>query len=123
MKQYLITNNSLVHRKYSEEYEVDYLDVSYMDILKYVRDKIHSGHILLTHPLSGSIKPNETPYKTVIISKEKRNLDMKSLMIIEDSISTADKFINKIGMREFDLKSSEDFKVIDLSLVEESIKR
>lgn len=123
MKQYVITNNSLVHKKYMREYEVEYLDITYMDILKYVRDKVHSGHKLLTHPLSGSIKPNETPYKSVIISKEVESLDMDSLMIIEESISTADKFINKIGVRKFDNKSLEDFKVIDLSLIDGCIRK
>lgn len=34
-----------------------------------VRDRIHEGHLLLSHPLSGSVKPNETPYKSVMIVK------------------------------------------------------
>ncbi len=59
--------------------------------MSYVRDKVHEGHELATHPLSGSVKPNETPYKTIMISEKKGVLDFNSLKIIEDSIATAKK--------------------------------
>ncbi|WP_130807533.1 GrdX family protein [Senegalia massiliensis] len=123
MTEYIITNNPLVHKRYNEKFKVDYLKISYIEVLEYVRDKIHLGHKLLTHPLSGSIKPNETPYKSVIISKETNTLDIESLMVIEDSIVTADKFINKIGNRKYDENSLEDFKVVDLSLIGNCIKK
>lgn len=122
MSKIIITNNPLVLDKYSSKCEVQYFNISYLDVLKNVRDYIHIGHTLLTHPLSGSIKPNETPYKSIIITKEKEKLDMKSLMTIEESIQTADKFINKIGKIEFSNKADEDFQVADLSLIDGCFK-
>ena len=84
MASIIITNNGYVHEKYKEKTEVIYKeDFNYLQILEFVRDKIHEGHELLTHPLSGSIKPNETPYKTIMISKEKGNLDENGLIIVE----------------------------------------
>jgi hypothetical protein len=48
--------------------EINFIETDMTGVLVYVRDKIHKGHKLLTHPLSGSIKPNESPYKSVLIS-------------------------------------------------------
>ena len=59
----VITNNPLVFEKLKDEHKVIYKEISYEEILKEARDRIHDGHRLLTHPLSGSVKPNETPYK------------------------------------------------------------
>jgi len=57
----IITNNEWVHNKYRQLYDIIYIEGSYRDVLVKTRDKLHEGHELLTHPLSSSIKPNETP--------------------------------------------------------------
>ena len=72
MANIIITNNKYVHDKFKDKIEIIFKeDATYLEILEFVRDKVHEGHKLMTHPLSGSIKPNETPYKTIMISKEK----------------------------------------------------
>lgn len=68
MKYIIITNNPLVRDKYSD-IEVEYYDISYQEVLQLVKNKIALGHKILTHPLSGSVKPKETPYKSIMISK------------------------------------------------------
>lgn len=92
-------------------------DFAYLDILLYVRDRVHQGYELLTHPLSGSIKPNETPYKSIIISKKGNKLDQKSLDIIEASIETAQSFFKMENTPNWSDRVLEDFRVIDLSLI------
>ena len=67
----IITNNTLVKEKLGENYHVEYEDLSYEDTLRKVRDRVYLGHKLLTHPLSGSVKPNETPYKSVMKTEMK----------------------------------------------------
>lgn len=117
-----ITNNILVYERYKDKMNVTYKgDFSYLDILYYTRDLIHQGHRLLTHPLSGSIKPNETPFKTIIISINRSDLDYDSLKIIEDSIQTAQKFLNIKATSNWSEKVLDDFRVIDLSLIENII--
>ena len=74
-KYIVVTNNPLVLDKLQETHEVMYREVSYEELLKEVRDRIHEGHLLLTHPLSGSVKPKETPYKSVLISVGKEKID------------------------------------------------
>lgn len=121
MTYLLISNNKYVFDKY-EDKTIYYENATYMDILEIIRDKIHIGHELLTHPLSGSIKPNETPYKTIIISKDKGTLNMDSLNLIEESIATANKFQNNNPTPNWTERVLDDFRIIDLSLIENALK-
>ncbi len=125
MKNIIVTNNRYVYDKYKDNFEVlFYEDFSYLNVLEYVRDKVHEGHKLLTHPLSGSVKPNETPYKTIMISEKKDEvLDFNSLKIIEDSIATAKKFISYKPTPNWTESILDDFRVIDLSLIENVIDK
>jgi len=125
MDNIIITNNKLVYEKYKDSFDIVYDEgYSYLDVLEYVRNKIHEGHILTTHPLSGSIKPNETPFKTVMISKDKKStVDFDSLAIIENSIATAKKFIENKPTPKWTEKILDDFRVIDLSLIENVINK
>lgn len=122
-KLLIITNNPLVKERYSNIYNVEFYKVDYMGILKIIRDYIHRGYILLTHPLSGSVKPNETPYKTVIIKKGKENLDYKSLKLIEDSMAATSKFLKNKKTPCWTERVLKDFQVIDLSLIENVINK
>ena len=111
----IITNNKMVADKLGDSYTVELYDISYRDVLIKTRDYIHEGYKLMSHPLSGSVKPNETPYKSLLVSKEKGKLDFDSVRIIESAIATCDKF----GQNRFHLTESicEDFMLIDLSLI------
>ena len=106
----IITNNPLVPKKLDDSHIVTYRDISYEDVLKEVRDRIHEGHRLLSHPLSGSVKPNETPYKSVMISTGKGEIDEESLAIIENAIQACRKFEFKSD--KYRSSVYEDFQLI-----------
>ena len=59
----IMTNNPMVSETLGEKYEIVYTDSSLPEFFEAVQEKICQGHIFLTHPLSGSVKPGETPYK------------------------------------------------------------
>ena len=119
----IVTNNDMVYDKYKDEYCVEYYDCSIKDVMVKVRDKIHDGFKLLTHPLSSSIKPNESLFKSIIISDDKSVLDYNSLLIIENGIMTCDKF-NKIKYNiVYTDKIIEDFQLIDLTVLESALNR
>ena len=84
-KDYIvITNNPMVLDKLKDTRNIIYREISYEEILREVRDRIHEGHTLLSHPLSGSVKPNETPYKSIMISERRGEVDEGSVKLIEN---------------------------------------
>lgn len=115
----IITNNTLVKEKLGDDYHVEYEDLSFEDTLKKVRDKIYQGHKLLTHPLSGSVKPNETPYKSVMISEKPEGLDAQAMKIIESAIQSCGKFQFKSD--KYRPEVYDDFRLIDCTLIESAL--
>lgn len=115
----IITNNPLVLEKLDKKRNVIYKEISYEEILKDVRDRIHDGHRLLTHPLSGSVKPNETPYKSILISEGKEKMDEWSVQMIENAISACGKFEFKSD--RYKPEVYKDFQLIDWTLLESGL--
>ena len=92
-----------------ENYPGEKIYVAHVDLLKILyiaRDKIHEGHKLMTHPLSGSIKPGQTYYKSIVITKDKGDLDTESLKIIESSIAVAESMLKDFQLIDFELIKS-----------------
>lgn len=122
MKTILVTNNPKVNEEFSTKIETIYeMEKDFLGVLELIRNKIHTGHKLLTHPLSSSIKPNETPYKSALISKETGSLDMDSLMIIENAIDVTKKLLKTGKKVKFTQEILEDFQVVDLSIIRSGI--
>ena len=116
-KDYIVvTNNPMVLDRLKDPRHVIYREISYEEILKEVRGRIHEGHTLLSHPLSGSVKPNETPYKSIMISERKGEVDEGSVKLIENAIQACRKFIFKSDLYEEPVY--DDFQLIDWSLLE-----
>ena len=120
MKFIIITNNPLVHLKYKDLYLIDYHeDATFLETMEFTRSKVHSGHEILTHPLTGSIKPGETPFKSIIISEKSTKLNFDSLTLIENAILTTKKFLAK---RKWTDKIISDFKLIDYDIITSGIE-
>ena len=116
-KRVIVTNNPNVAAKFPGQSQ--YVEGSVADVFTTVRDAIHKGAQVISHPLSGSIKPNESPYKSVVIAATHGPLHYKSLQIIEDAISTLKRLPAK--NRNYDESALEDFRIIDLSLVDSAM--
>ncbi|WP_157149969.1 GrdX family protein [Brachyspira sp. SAP_772] len=113
----VITNNPKIFEEVkSKNAEIIYMSNSdFMEVLCKVRDYVHLGYKLLTHPIVSSIKPYETPYKSVALSKSPE-LDLYSLELIENSIELTKNFLDK-PRRKLTKEIDEDFKLIDYKLV------
>lgn len=112
----IITNNPLVNEKLGNLYQVDFRpDACYRDILIAVRDLVYLGHALYTHPLSGSVKPNETPYKSVLVSDRVSAFDNEMAEIMSESLTAFDKFPQK--HIHYTDKLLDDFRLIDFTLL------
>ena len=112
----IITNNPLVSRCLAPYYDIAlYESDSYRDILVRVRDLVYAGHRLYTHPISGSVKPNETPYRSVVVSRAVYPMDMEQLQLAGSSLATFDKFTPR--KRVITDAMREDFQLIDYTLL------
>ena len=118
----LITNNPKFIEENLKDIEIEYLDVSYIDILRKVRDYVHENWEIVTHPLYGSVKPNETIYRTIVI-KENNSLDITSVNLISDAIVTFKKFRNNREVPQWTDRVKDDFSVIDYDLIINAINR
>jgi len=122
-RDYLIlTNNPLVRQcmegrgHYTIRFEPER---SFREILVEARDLVYAGHTLYTHPLAGSVKPNETPYKSVVVSVEPHGFNAQMGEIMANAIAVHDKF-TPIGW-ELNERILSDFQLIDYTLLAGSL--
>ena len=111
----ILTNNPLVLAILGESYLVEYREESYRQVLVRARDLIYRGYGLFTHPLAGSVKPNETPYRSLLLSKSPGELDMEAAALISEGITAFDKFSPR--PQALQQAYREDFQLIDYSLL------
>ena len=120
----IITNNERVAERFAAGFQVELL-AEYGEVLLRTRDALQTEYRLLTHPMSGSLKPNQTPFKTIILERvEKRGvLDMNSIELIERAMAAYHKFYECREIPAWSERSREDFRTVDLSLMEPAIER
>ena len=111
----IVTNNPLVRDCLSDWYQIDYEDISFREILVKVRDLVYVGHELYTHPIAGSVKPNETPYKSIVIDKNPGTFSMEAANLMSNALITFDKFkpLNVV----YSDYHHQDFQLIDYTLL------
>ncbi|MDT2602196.1 GrdX family protein [Enterococcus hulanensis] len=119
---FIITNNPMVKEKLGE---VSYVEGSYGDVLDEVKRQIIDKHVcLLSHPLSGSIKPNETYYKTIFAAETtSQYIDIESLEYIESAIAVYEKFIKNKQRPNWSLAVLKDFAFVDFYIAQSTLDR
>lgn len=122
----LVTNNRLCFEKYRDRVRVDYLeDGSYLDVLVRARDYVQKGSRIETHPMAGSIKPNQTPFRSVLLSDRKMDGDevIENELMIEDAVLMTKKFLSDRPVRKWDESIVNDFRQVDLEVISGAIDR
>ncbi|MBM7625108.1 GrdX family protein [Sporohalobacter salinus] len=122
MNQYLIvTDNPLVKKKV--KLKTDYCENLDKVMIK-VRNLVHSGYELVTHPLSGSVKPVQNPYKSVILKEtDNSKLDYESLKIIEAAMVKVEQFKKNHTDRDYPKEVLKDYQTIDFSLLQSGLEK
>ncbi|MCR4817347.1 MAG: GrdX family protein [Fretibacterium sp.] len=122
MKTILITNNEelccCVQRG-------RFIDGSSLDVLIAVRDLVHRGGVLLTHPLCGNLRPYQQPFRSILIEEHPGGLvDLDSLSLIEEAVSVynacRDRLIFPDSLQE---ETRADYAYIDGELMRESLEQ
>ena len=109
----IITNNPAVAEAYPEF--AKFYETGVPEIFTIVRDKVHRGAKVLSHPLSGSLKPWETPYKSIMVSCPGGGLDFESLKYIENAIGMMKN--RRLSNHSYPAEVLEDFSVIDFDII------
>ena len=119
----IITNNPLVQVEYPELTE--FHDTGVRDIMLKVRNYIHLGAELVSHPVTGSLPPGENPYKSIVIKEADENTgittDFFSLTLIENAINQLPE--NPESNVMYDTGTLDDFQTIDIDLIKSCIQK
>lgn len=113
----IVTNNDRVADKYKDIMKVELVN-SYEEVLIKARDMVYDRHRLLTHPQAGSLKPNQTPYRSIIVYPSDNSSNMDDVMMIEKAIETFNKFREIKETPKYEEKIANDYKTIDLSMID-----
>ena len=89
------------------------------------RDYVQKGSRIETHPMAGSIKPNQTPFRSVLLSDRKMDGDelIENELMIEDAVLMTRKFLSDHPVRNWDESITDDFRQVDLELISGAIDR
>ena len=115
----LITNNA---RLCENVISSEYIDGSPLDVLIRVRGLVHSGSIVLTHPLCGNLRPNHQPFRSVIVDEKSGYVDLDSLSAIESAVNVYQS-AKLIAPKDLDASTRADYAYIDSELMRESLGR
>jgi hypothetical protein len=74
-----------------DEEDALFVEGSFRDVLVKVRDMVHCGYELISHPLFASSRMMFSPYRTVIVGDKRDVSPQIECQIIEDSIISYDK--------------------------------
>ena len=118
----IVTNNDKVADKYKDMVKVEMVN-SYEEVLIKARDMVYDRHRLLTHPQAGSLKPNQTPYRSIIVYPSDNSSNMDDVMMIEKAIETFNKFKKIKETPKYEEKIANDYKTIDLSIIDNVMPR
>lgn len=111
MEYLIVTNNPLVKEGFDDIY---FVEGTSRELLEKVRDLVHAGHELVTHPLGASLRMMFSPCFSVVLRREKKELNYFHTEIIESSL---EKYNLNMEVRGEDTKNSRDYSMIDYSLL------
>ncbi len=117
MKKIIVTNNPQVRDKYSDK--VLFVDGSVEQVLVKVRDMVHKGYELISHPLPASLRIMFSPYRSVIIGQNRGVTDPLEAEIAEESIW---KYRKQMSTRDVDTRNNADYQMIDLILLDSALE-
>jgi len=112
----ILTNNPLVKERLGMDHRVDFREIPVESIFEEAQAYAAAGHELLSHPLSGSVKPVETPYKSLMIAEKTGERDERGLMLLARAREACGKFRDRRD--SYDDRLLHDFQLIDCSLIE-----
>lgn len=116
----IISNNPML-KENVYEFKVIFVE-ELLEVYLKSRDLIHQNWKLISHPLAGSVKPAQNPYRSIIMAQAEK-LDFYSLQTIESSLQKLEQFKSNKNpkKKEYSKKIRADYQLIDLSLLNSAL--
>ncbi len=106
---------------------VELIRSSSLDVLKRARSLVHDGWELLSSPFYGNFKPNQQPYRTLLLRKRNvvgdASYDIQSISLIEDAVRFYESSHKIMSTGELDENIEKDFRYLDIVLMEETFRQ
>lgn len=116
---YVVTNNPLFFESEFRTFRTKRVDGSFEDVLLLVRDMVHQGYELISHPLGASIRMMYSPYRSILVGEKTEALNSFFAEVIENSIEM---YRKNTEHRIIDHKNEKDYALIDQHLLLEAVK-
>lgn len=120
-KLLILTNNDVTEDYFKGQIRTEMVE-THKDVLLKVRDYIYAGGWkLITHPMASSIKPNQTPFRSIILIESKED-NTDDIIMIQEAIESFEKFEHDKQPTEWYRETTDaDFKKIDFYMIEDAI--
>lgn len=115
----LFTNNRIFLNRVKN---LKLINLSAYDVLIDVRNSIHLGSHLLTHPLCGNLKPSQQPFRSVLLEEKKGSVDFPSLSLIEEAIAVYRSAGSLAATQNYEKVTLNDYAFIDFELMRASLE-
>lgn len=115
----VITNNLMV--KNMSDIKVFFIDGDGREVLYQTLNKVAGGHRLLSHPLAGSLKPDQNPFKSILLSQEKGQVNQSEIAVLHRSLEKMENMLEG-GCRANKKPIYNDLQLIDLSLLTSALE-
>jgi hypothetical protein len=115
MNYRIATNNPSVKEVYKD---IIFVNGTFLDVLINVRDLVHKGHELISHPLGSSIRTMYSPYRSIIVRNKTNEINKDHIEVIENSIYS---YKNTMQRRKPDAVNSKDYAMLDLNLLKSAL--
>lgn len=97
-----------------------------LQVYKEARKLIYQGCLLLSHPLMGSLKPWQNPYRSLALLEPRPRsgiLDTKSITLMERAIDMLEKRQREVDSRSnYDVYTLAHFRRLDWELISQTIE-
>ena len=119
-----ITNNPDLSNCISD---FELIEGTALDVMTRARDLVHMGWLLAANPLYGNFKPNQQPYRTLVLHKDKKtqnsSADIESLKLLDDAMAIYR--TSPVIRKPFELPADidKDFRYLDFVLMEETFRQ
>lgn len=95
-----------------------------VDVMIKARDLVHAGWILIANPLYGNFKPNQQPYRTLVLSKKNDSkIDLESMKLLDDAMAVYRSAPILRRPCELPENIDKDFRYLDFVLMQETFRQ